>query len=132
MKKQLFPLLSLLALSGCASLTDSNSLNQQKITIDKIDSRLGKIGYVSLTPTPSGLWLRGEVKRDKSGRGPVYGHLHIEILDESGAPLASTTTHHSKRNAKARRAIFSKQLDVKTADAKTVRITHHTERHHGC
>ncbi|MCU7845197.1 MAG: hypothetical protein KZQ93_15315 [Candidatus Thiodiazotropha sp. (ex Monitilora ramsayi)] len=119
----------LLAISACASLSGNMQESTHQINIDKIDSRSTKIGMVSLQPEETGLWVRGEVARKIPMRGPIFGHVHIDVFGENATKLVSLIANHQRPNRQALNARFSKQIPVEPDRVKRVEITHHPDRH---
>ncbi len=117
-------------LSGCAMLS-SNPTTELGLQLEKQDSRLARIAEVHITSTDSGFWVRGNIQRRLTGKGPIYGHLHIDLLDGEGYTLASAITKPTRLNRNSRRARFAESFDGEETAAKTetVRITHHAQRH---
>lgn len=130
MKKCLYMLLPVLALTGCATLAGSESYDRDSLAIEKVDSPLASVGNVTVTQTQSTLRVRGEVLRKMAGRGPIYGHVHIDILGADGRTLISLKDDYQRRSTKVRSAKFSETLNINPAAAKKVRITHHAQRYH--
>ena len=129
MKNYLSILLPVLALTGCATLAGTEGSDRDGISIEKVDSRLASIGNVTFTQTESTLRIRGEVLRKIAGRGPVYGHVHIDVLRADERTLISLKDDYQRRSTKVRSAKFSETLNINPVMAKKVRITHHAQRH---
>ena len=130
MNKYVFSVSLLLAISGCASLSGDRQESARQISIDKIDSRSTKIGIVSLQPEESGLRIRGEVARKIPMRGPIFGHVHIDVFGEKATKIDSVIANHRRPNRQAVNAQFSKLIHVEPDSVNRVKITHHPDRHY--
>lgn len=129
MKVRLFILLPIFVLTGCATLAETENSTRNSIIIEKIDSQLAEVGNVSVTQTEPLLHVRGEVLRKTAGRGPIYGHVHIEAFGVDNRPLIDVEDNYRRRSTKVRSARFSEKLNIGSVEVKKVRITHHAQRH---
>ncbi|MDT8403188.1 hypothetical protein [Sulfuriflexus sp.] len=129
MKGYLSILLSTITLSGCAMFAGIEDSVTDSIIIEKVDSRLASVGNVTVTQIESALRVRGEVIRKIAGRGPIYGHIHIEVLGADDRLLLDIGGDYRRRNTKVRSAGFSEMLNIDAAAAKKVVVTHHARRH---
>ena len=116
-----------LNLSGCASI----NAEIPRIAVETVDSRFAHIRAANVTPTDTGFWVRGTVTRRFHKEGPIYGHLHLDLLNANGEMIEGIVTKPTRRNAKARSAKFAKQLNAAKTDytGAAVRITHHFQSH---
>ena len=126
MNKTVLLLLPTVVLTGCASLAGTDPADAHRIAIDKVDSSLATIRMVTVTPSEAGIRVRGDLTRKPASRGPVYGHVHIEVLGADDQTLLARDTRQRRRNAKSRSVQFSEYLAVDPATVTFVRITHHS------
>lgn len=129
--KQLFAIsLSALMLTGCTTLTTESPPNLS-LKLEKTDSWIARISTANITSANPGLWVRGSVVRLLPGKGPIYGHLHIDLFDGNGKKLAGAITKPMRTNQNSRRARFAKSFrqEQTTQKSAVVKLTHHAERH---
>lgn len=127
MKQLILPMLSIALLSGCVTLT-SETNTEAHINVDKHHSRVAHIGSVDVVTMASTLKVRGNLKRNLPGKGPIYGHLHIDLVDADNNVVAGAISKPSRVNANNKRASFSKTFKITESPTK-VRLTHHDESH---
>jgi len=124
----LLVLTTLITTGGCS--TTSMVQDEKGITIERVDSSTATISNVYLTYSDGFLSLRGEVKRRLMGRGPIFGHLHITLIDPAGEILKVADINYMRRNIKSSTASFSERLPIDLSQGSIVRITHFNSENH--
>lgn len=112
-------------LSGCAMMQSSHDL-VEGINFERNGSDVAAPSNVYLHRTADGMNLHGELKRKSTGRGPIPGHLHVELIDPQGKLLKGADVDYRRHNKQSDHAHFSIPLPVSLQTGSTVRITHIT------
>ncbi|MCG7985388.1 MAG: hypothetical protein JAY90_21935 [Candidatus Thiodiazotropha lotti] len=129
--KILFPIaVSALMLNGCATLT-ADSTSGLGLRLEKKNSSMARIAEVNVSADSQKHWVRGSVMRLLPGKGPIYGHLHIDLLDAKGERLVGAITKPTRANRSSRRARFTESFLQEQSKQRiaVVKLTHHVERH---
>lgn len=119
----------LLGLSGCTSMTYTDSNDASHILIDKVQSRVASVRLVSLKKNENGLRVQGQVKRNVGGRVPLFGHVHIDAIGADDGALLSRTKIFKHTSGKNRTVWFSVLLSIDASSVEVVRITPHYQSH---
>ncbi|MBZ0071908.1 MAG: hypothetical protein K8I04_09320 [Gammaproteobacteria bacterium] len=116
-------------LTGCATM-GSDLIRDHTVKIEKVSSARGTIGFVSVIQEGDEVTLRGEVRRRPVGRGPIPGHIDVEVLDPSGTTLEQMNTSYRRHSIKSRYAKFYTKLGKIPPSGSTIRVTHHYANSH--
>lgn len=116
--------------TGCAT-TGKDLVSNDTVKIEKVSSTRGTVGLVSVYQKGDEVILRGEVRRRPVGRGPIPGHIDVEVLDPSGTTLEQTSTSYRRLSIKSRYAKFYSKLEKIPPSGSTIRVTHHYASPHG-
>lgn len=115
-----------IALQGCAATAERTAFDVEHIKVEKVDSRLARIGLVQLSRTVTGFRVRGELIKKTIGLGPIYGHVHLEAFGVDDDLLAALEAPYRKYSAVSRAAAFTQSLAVAPVATRWIRIEHHT------
>lgn len=118
-------ILSPLVITGCATNQQKEYLGQNNITIERVDSRRAHIGIVNVTEADKGIEIRGDIRRRSNLRGPIPGHMDIELISDDGQIISKSYTEYRRRNHKAKTAEFNLKLDTAPKENYIVRVAHH-------
>lgn len=116
-----------LLLTGCAALTGPERTALDGIAIEKVHSQFTKVGMVTLWSDDGGFAVRGEVARKLAGRGPIYGHVHVDLLDGEQRLLRRIDVDHRRPGVGARSARFVVRQDTDPGTVAVVRVIHHSD-----
>jgi hypothetical protein len=111
-------------LAGCGSLPP-NLVSTDAVNIERIDSSRARIGSLYVGDSNGQLKIRGRLKKRHTGRSPIPGHLHIEVLAKDGAVLEERVVRYYRHNPKSGVSYFSKEFDARPEDVRTVGVIHH-------
>ena len=114
-----------LTLSGCATINMGEYLDDKTVKIERIDSKHAKIGFVNIKRSDQETWIRGDIKPCIQTRGPIFGHLHVNVKSPDGKSIFNDTVDYKRRSVKARTAQFSVTLNLPIEDKSTITIKHH-------
>ena len=117
--------LSALVVTGCATNQQKEFLDEKNITIERVDSSASHIEKVNVTKSEKGILIRGEIRKHSHNRGPIPGHLDLEIIDEEGESKLISTVKYHRRGHKAKVAKFKVELDIVLEKGDVIRIMHH-------
>lgn len=110
-------------MTGCAAygkdLVDNNT-----VKVEKVSSRWAKVTRVMVNQDDAGIVVRGEVQRWPPMRGPIPGHLNLEIIGPDGQMLEENTVGYHRRSYKSRYATFSTKIGTPLPAGSTIRVTH--------
>ena len=76
-----------LTLSGCATINMGEYLDDKTVKIERIDSKHAKIGFVNIKRSDQETWIRGDIKPCIQTRGPIFGHLHVNVKSPDGKSI---------------------------------------------
>jgi hypothetical protein len=110
-------------LFACA--TNPSLVTEEDVTIERVDSRSARIILAYLETSGTEMVLRGELQRRSPGRGPISGHLHIELIAPDGAVFKEASIGYKRLSVKSRIANFHIEIPGTPSDIKTIRIVHH-------
>jgi hypothetical protein len=115
-------LVTFILLAGCAS-TGKDLVRDNTVEIEKVPSQWAALRFVTVVQDGDKIELRGEVTRRPTGRGPIPGHIDLEVIGPDGIALETSTIDYHRGSVKSRYAIFHTTL--KTAPpGSTIRVTH--------
>ncbi|MDH5302194.1 MAG: hypothetical protein OEW58_12625 [Gammaproteobacteria bacterium] len=121
--------ITLFAATACT--TTKLVKDENKITIERVDSNTANISHVYLKHSDGQLLLRGEVKPHQSSRRtPIPGHLHITLIDPQGKMLKEADISYMRRSVNSSKAFFSTELPVDLPPGSTIKITHFERQTH--
>ncbi|MGB5831481.1 MAG: hypothetical protein WBG92_05755, partial [Thiohalocapsa sp.] len=110
--------------TGCASYR-LDRLITDDVEVERMDSRKALIRTVQLRDHDGRLKVSGRLKKRHRGRSRISGHLHIEALGQDGNMLRQVTTGYRRLNSKTGTSEFSRVLDIRAEQVRTVRVIHH-------
>lgn len=116
-------LAGIVVLSGCAANT--SLVKEEDVTIERVDSRSARISRTYLQTSDATMVLRGELQRRFPGRGPIPGHLHIELIAPDGVAFKEATIGYKRMSVKSRIAKFHIEIPGMPSDLRSVRVIHH-------
>lgn len=116
-------LAGVMILSGCA--TNMSLVKEEDVAIERIDSRSARITRAYLQTSETAMVLRGELQRRFPSRGPIPGHLHIELVAPDGTAFKEATIGYRRMSVKSRIAKFHSEIPAVPSDVKKVRVIHH-------
>ena len=115
--------------TGCTTM--GNDLTRDDtVKIEKISSKRGSIGLVSVSQKENEVTIRGEVKRRPPGRGYIPGHIDVEVLNASGTTMETIKIDYRQRSYRTRSARFYSMLGMIPLSGSTVRVVHHNVKTH--
>ena len=115
-------------LTGCAS--NQELVRIDNVTLENVDSSSVRITRTYLHSMEDAVTLRGELTRRISARGPIPGHVHVELIDFDGKVIKEAEVGYKRKNVKSRYAYFSLPIPDLVASGNTIRVTHHDMRSH--
>lgn len=118
----------MVALTGCSTYT--SLVQEEGVTIERVNSDRANITRAYLQTSGATMLLRGELKRRFPGRGPIPGHLHIELIGPDGAVFKEANIGYKRNSVKSSIAKFYLAIPGDFSDIKSVRIIHHDLRSH--
>ena len=121
--KAIILVMPLVSFSGCASTHFSSQLNG--VTLESVDSDSAKITRLYLQNLEGVIMLQGELRRRSPARGPIPGHLHVELIDHAGQLVKEADIGHIHKSVKSRRARFNLSVPEPLIAGSTLRVTHH-------
>lgn len=113
----------IVVLSGCARNT--SLVKEEDVAIERVDSGSAHITRAYLKTSGTAMVLRGELQRRFPSRGPIPGHLHIELIASDGAAFKEATIGYRRMSVKSRIAKFHIEIPAVPSDIRTVRVIHH-------
>lgn len=120
-----------LFIAGCAA-TGRDLVRDNTVQIEKVSSRWATVRFVNVIQDDSEVTLRGEVVRRPVGRGPIPGHIDLEVIGPDGEIVKESVIEYHRRSVKARQATFYTTLKPAPAAGSTIRVTHDTRAVFSC
>ena len=117
-------------LSGCAS-TGKDLVRDNTVKLEKIASQRAAWRLVRVVQDGDNIELRGEVTRRPVGRGPIPGHIDLEVIGPDGITREKAVIDYHRRSVKSRYAKFHTRLGA-VPPGSTVRVTHDTRAVFSC
>ncbi len=114
--------------TGCA--TTPAWVQQDVMKLENIDSSSVHIIRTYLQTGEEGVVLRGELARRIPARGPIPGHLHVELLGPDGKVMKEAEIDHLQKSVKSLHAEFSLLIPPPLIPGGTVRVKHHDAKSH--
>lgn len=118
-------IVSALTLVCAVSYSSTILAGEQKLELERINSRDASISHVYLSPTQGDFKITGYLRKSMNQRGHIPGHMHMEIFGNNGELLIKTTNDYHRHNRKSRWSHFSEVLPVNPNQVGKVRIIHH-------
>lgn len=117
--------LTILIITGCGTNQQKYFLSSNNITVERVESKRSRIGMVYVTEANEGIEIRGEIRRRSNSRGPIPGHMDIELIRYDGQSISKSYAKYSRRNHKAKTAKFKLKLDAAPKENYIIRVAHH-------
>lgn len=126
---------NMLVLIGTMSLTLfpvaqtlAGSEQAAAVKVESVDSVSVNITDANLRVSDSKVVLQGELRNRFPTRGPIPGHLQIELIAPGGKIFKKTTIGYRRLSIKSDIARFHLPIPVAPSSIDTIRITHHDAR----
>ena len=121
-----------LFITGCAA-TGKDLVPDNTVQIEKVSSRWATVRSVNVVQKDGEVTLRGEVvRRPPVGRGPIPGHIDLEVSGPDGEMVEEAVIEYPRRSVKSRYATFHTTLKAAPAAGSTIRVTHDTRPVFSC
>lgn len=118
----------MMVITGCA--TNTSLVKEEDVAIGRVDSGSARITHAYLQTSGTEMVLRGELQRRFPSRGPIPGHLHVELIAPDGAVFKEATIGYKRMSVKSRIAKFHLEIPAAPSNVQSVRIIHHDLRSH--
>lgn len=119
-------LLSSVMVSSCAT-HGVDLVANEKVVVEKVSSPSAYFSKTSVYSTDSKMTVSGELRKRRSSKGHIFGHVEIEVLSPDDTVLCIIDTSYHRRSLKSSTSIFSVDMPLKVEDGTTVRIIHHQD-----
>lgn len=116
--------------SGCATM-GKNLVHEKMVRVEMVSSQEATVTYVNVIKKGSAVEVSGKLSRRYIGRGPIPGHIDIEVIDQSGTTLEEISTHYHLHSIKSQHAVFQAKLKKIPPSGSVIRVTHNGESSHG-
>jgi hypothetical protein len=113
-----------LIISACASGM-VNLVTDGTVKLETVSSRAIHFERVAIYASDTGLVVSGELHKRHHGRGPISGHIDIQVVASDGAILATTNIKYYRGSHKSRTSNFFVEIPIELPMNSTVRIMHH-------
>lgn len=110
--------------SGCSNLPP-NLAGKGGIDVVRLDSAWSRLGSPRAAMVDEGLRITGRLSQRGMRRGRIAGHLHVEVLSETGDVLAESYVRYYRRKVKSLHSHYSVTLPVTSGEVRTIRVIHH-------
>lgn len=127
----LLTMLAVVLAAGCAS-AGKDLVRDGAIEVEKVASSQATITSVRVIQEGEEMLIRGQVQRRPIGRGPIPGHIDLEVIGPDGGVLELATLDHHRRSVRSRYAEFHGTLTTTPPAGSTIRVTHDTRAHPPC
>jgi len=124
-------LATLILAGGCAS-TGNDLVPENILKIEKVPSRWAALRAVSVVQDGDEITLRGKVTRRSTGRGPIPGHIDLEVIGPDERVVEKSVVDYHRRSVKSRYATFHATLNAAPPPGSTLRIIHDTRSLFSC
>jgi len=121
-------IVGLVSVTGCSM--NSNLVKERDVKVETVNSSNVTITRAYLQTTKTPMELRRELKRRYSGRGPIPGHLHIELIGSDGVTFKEADVGYKRNRSKSRYAKFYLPIPNDLTKISAVRVIHHGTRSH--
>jgi hypothetical protein len=109
-------------LAGCAT-AGKDLVGTGTVTIEKVPSAWGTIGFVRVLQEGEEVTLRGAVNRRPFGRGFIPGHIELQVINPDGDVLESCVIDYYP-GPKSTYANFHAVLNATPPPGGTIRVKH--------
>jgi len=96
-----------------------------KIKIETINSANAQITSSYIKVNNDKWILYGKVARKHRRRGPIPGHLHVEIVDSNNQVTHETTLQYKRKRVQSTYANFSLVIPFQLPPESRLRVIHH-------
>lgn len=117
--------------AGCA-MTGKDLARDNTVKVEKIPSQWAALRVVNVVYDGDNVELRGEVTRRPIGRGPIPGHIDLEVIGPDGVILEESIIEYHRRNRNSRYAKFHTTLITALPPGSVIRVTHDTRTVFSC
>lgn len=124
-------ILAALFITGCAA-TGKDLVRDNTVQIEKVSSRWATVRSVNVVQEDGEVRLRGEVVRWPVGRGPIPGHIDLEVIGPDGEIVEEAVVKYHRRSVKSRHATFYTPLKTVPPPESIIRVTHDTRAVFSC
>lgn len=111
-----------------AAQAQAGSEQAPAVKVESVDSSSVNITDANLRVTGTTVELQGEVRNRFPTRGPIPGHLQIELIAPDGKIFKKATIGYRRLSIKSDIARFQLPIPVAPSSIDTIRITHHDAR----
>lgn len=118
-------------IAGCAT-TGKDLVRDNTVQIEKVSSRWATVRFVNVVQEDGEVTLRGEVVHRPVGRGPIPGHIDLEVIGPDGEIVEEAVIEYHRRSVKSRYATFHTTLKSAPAVGSKIRMTHDTRAVFSC
>lgn len=119
-----------LFITGCAT-TGKDLVRDNTVQIEKVSSRWATVRSVNVVQEDGEVRMRGEVVRRPVGRGPIPGHIDLEVIGPDGITLEERMIDYHRGSVKSRYAKFHTVLKA-APPGSTIRVMHDTRAVFSC
>ena len=112
-------------ITGCATM-GKDLVRNGSVNIEKVSSRKATIVFVSVIQEGDQAVLRGEVRSRGFGRGPIPGHIDLEVIGTDGSVLEKSKIDYHQLSSKSTYAKFHATLKAMPPPGSIIRVTHNT------
>lgn len=123
----IFSAIIILLTAGCSNTAVKS---ENKINIQKVDSSIAAITIADLFKSDDKWILKGMANRRIPGRGPIYGHLQVSVINPHGELLNEYDINYMKNHNKSTMASYKTELPIDLMPGSTIKISHLTTRSH--
>jgi len=103
------------------------------VIIERVASKYARVAKVNVRKIDSMLSISGTLrKRSSFGRGPVPGHIDVNIIEPGGLVFSKNNVSYTRRSTLSRVSRFKLKikLNVVLASGSIVRVIHHVAFRH--
>ena len=115
-------------LIACASVPESK--HEEGLAIETIDSSTVEITRAYMKKEKEEWVLKGELTKRLGNRGPILGHLHVELLSADQQVIKHADVPYKRKSVKSRFGVFHLHMPFDLPKGGAIRITHHDAKSH--
>ena len=115
-------LLGLSILSGCTTFSDKTYLDNKVVNVETFNSTYARIKFVNVKSSGEKTLIQGKVRRLRGVRGPIWGHIDVQVFAPDGASIYRDSLRYKKSTLLPRFARFSFEVTDSLSDGGTIRI----------
>ena len=112
--------------SGCAT-NRVDLVANGNVVVEKVSSPSAYFSKTSVYSTDSKMTVSGELRKRRSSRGHIFGHVEVEVISPDETVLCVIDTSYHRRSLKSSSSIFSVDIPLQVEDGSSVRIIHHQD-----